>query len=83
MHAVTAVHLRVAQWPPGPTVHQIWVAGPDGELQLVHEISEVTGHGQILRFWPESPLENVQFVRVVTLETPGVPAWVEIEVYGE
>jgi hypothetical protein len=80
---VTLVRLVVAQWPAGETVHQIWGGGPGEDLSLMHEFRGYTEEGQILEFIPDAPLEGIQIIRVVTLESPSWVAWKEIEVIGE
>ncbi|MFL7795250.1 MAG: discoidin domain-containing protein [Anaerolineae bacterium] len=81
--AVKQVRLVVAQWPAGETVHQIWGGGSSGDLSLLHEFRGQTEDGQVLEFTPHTPLEGVQIVRIITLESPSWVSWKEIEVIGK
>jgi hypothetical protein len=76
------VRMVAAQFPEGETVHQIWGRGSEGELQLLHEFQGFTAEGDILEFLPETPLENIRYLRVVTTSSPSWVSWKEIEVYG-
>jgi hypothetical protein len=72
--------LVVAQDPPGPSVHQLWVQQTGGELERMHVFRGVTGEGDVLRYVPSEPLRDVEVVRVVTRELGDLaPAWHEIE----
>jgi predicted amidohydrolase YtcJ len=79
---VESIRLVVAQDPPGPSVHELWVRS-DGELVLMHVFEGVTEDGEVLTYEPAEPLREVDLVRVVTTELEGLfPAWREIEVLG-
>jgi hypothetical protein len=78
---VESIVLTVAQDPPGPSTHQIWVRQSGGELVLLHTFDQETSEGEILTFTPSEPLPNVELVRVVTTRLPNLwPAWHEIEI---
>ena len=79
---IELIRLVVAQWPEGETVHQVWGAGPGEELRLLHEFSGFTQQGDVLEFVPDTPIENIQTIRIVTIQSPSWVAWVEIEIYG-
>jgi hypothetical protein len=79
---LTRILLVVAQFPAGDTVHQIWGRGPDESLRLLHEFRGSTDQGDGLEFVPEDQ-ETVQFIRIVTVQSPSWVAWQEIEVYGQ
>lgn len=81
--AVDRVRLVVGQWPAGETVHQVWGGLPGEDLSLLHDFRGHTEENQVLEFAPETPWQDVQIVRVVTLESPSWVAWKEIEVIGE
>jgi hypothetical protein len=80
---VRLIRLVVAQWPAGETVHQVWGGGSGEDLRLLHEFRGYTEDNQVLELVPDAPLEGIQVVRVVTLESPSWVAWKEIEVIGE
>jgi hypothetical protein len=72
--------LVVAQDPPGPSVHQLWVQRTGGDLERVHVFRGVTREGDVLRHVPPEPLRDVEVVRVVTRQLGNLaPAWHEIE----
>jgi hypothetical protein len=74
------IALTVAQDPPGPSVHQLWVRQRGRTLTRVHVFRGVTRDGDVLRFIPDEPLRDVELVRVVTRELGDLaPAWREIE----
>jgi hypothetical protein len=79
---VTLVRLVVNQYPAGETVHQLWGGGPGEELRLLHEFRGLTDTNHVLAFQPETPLANLQTIRVRTTESPSWVAWNEVEVYG-
>ena len=80
--SIRAIRLLVAQSPAGSTRHQVYVRGPAGSLELVHTFSGETADGDFLEFAPTQPLTDVQFIRIVTPESPSWVAWREIEVIG-
>ena len=82
-YTVTSIRLIVAQSPDGNTIHQLWVRGAKGVLQLIHEFDGNTADNQVLEFIPEFPMANVQVIRVVTTQGPSWVAWKEIEVFGK
>ncbi|MDH3944375.1 MAG: discoidin domain-containing protein, partial [Anaerolineae bacterium] len=82
-HVVREIRLLVAQWPEGATVHRILARGSDGDFVELVRFSQSTAEGDWLVFTPESPLEDIQFIRIETLSSPSWVAWKEIEVYGE
>ncbi|MFP3853877.1 MAG: cellulase family glycosylhydrolase [Anaerolineales bacterium] len=82
-HTIEEIRLRVAQTPAGQTTHQLHVAGQEGSLQQVHTFQGETEDNQVLIFRPDSPLEEIQIIRVVTTQSPSWVAWKEIEVIGE
>ncbi len=84
-YPVASFRLLTSQFPPepfDPTVHQIYVAGEDRNLQLVHTFSEATQDDQWLEFTPNAPLMGVRYVRVLTTSTIHWVSWGEIEVIG-
>lgn len=80
---ITAINLTIGQYPDGPTVHQIWVRGPSDSLKMIYEFKGNTSDNQILKFEPNPPLTGIQFIRIVTTQSPSWVAWKEIEVIGQ
>ena len=72
--------LAITQSPPGETIHQIWVGSEIDNLYLLHTFEGYTIFGQVLEFTPETPLENIRYVRVNTRQSPSWVGWEEIEV---
>ncbi len=78
---VESIILTVAQDPPGPSTHQLWVRQVGGELTLVYTFDGVTTEGDILTYQTEEPLVDVELVKVVTTRLQDLwPAWHEIEI---
>jgi hypothetical protein len=50
---------------------------------LLHEFKGFTKDSDILEFIPPTTLTNIQFVKIVTMQSPSWVAWREIEVIGE
>jgi preprotein translocase subunit Sec61beta len=80
---IARILLTSAQFPDGPTVHQIWVRGPSDSLRQVSEFRGATHDSQVLEFAPSTPLSNVQFLRILTITSPSWVAWKEVEIYGD
>ena len=57
--------------------------GDDGTLSEIHVFEQVTEDREWLIYTPAQPIEDVQVVRIETLETPSWVAWIEIQVIGE
>jgi hypothetical protein len=77
---IASIRLTIAQSPAGETVHQVWVGASIDDLYLLHTFDGTTIDGQVLEYKPESPLEDVRFVRVNTRQSPSWVGWKEIEV---
>ncbi len=71
--------LTVGQSPAGDTLHEIWVGPRAKELILLHTFEGYTKDGDMLEYQPDSPVENVRVIRVVTVKSPSWVAWKEIE----
>lgn len=82
-YSITEIRLLVAQWPEGSTTHRIQGRSPGGSLIDLHTFRQETQGGEWLVFTPETPIDNVQIIRVDTLNSPSWVAWGEIIVYGE
>lgn len=83
-YRVAEIRLLVAQYPEGNTVHRVQVRASGEDLyQTIHEFNGDTNDNDWLIFAPETPLENVNQIRVQTVASPSWVAWKEIQVYGE
>jgi len=80
---VTSFRLTVAQDPAGNTAHQLWVRGASGSFRMIYEFDGETADNQVLEYIPDFPIANVQYIRVVTTQSPSWVAWREIEVFGK
>ncbi len=80
---VTSIRLLATQYPYGDTVHRILVGGPQGALSEVFRFEQYTHTGQWLTFTPETPLDQIQIVRIETVSSPSWVGWLEIEVLGQ
>ena len=74
------LRLVITQSPAGGTIHQVWVGSTLEDLYLLHTFEGHTADAQVLEFEPESPVEDVRYVRVVTNQSPSWVGWQEIEV---
>ncbi len=77
---VSAIRLHVAQSPEGETTHQVWLGADANNLTLIHEFRGPTNDSGILEFILPSPITNVQFIKIVTIQSPSWVAWREIEI---
>ncbi|HXF84606.1 MAG TPA: protein kinase [Anaerolineales bacterium] len=77
---VEEIVLDISQSPSGETVHQIWVGAKPRDLNLVHVFKGHTVEPQVLVFKPQSPLNDIRYIRVVTMKSPSLVAWKEIQV---
>lgn len=77
---IGSIRLTITQSPTGKTIHQVWAGAKIDELHLLHTFEGTTVDGQVLEFKPDSPVENVRYVRVNTRQSPSWVGWQEIEV---
>lgn len=77
---INSVRLMTSQYPAGDTVHEVRVRSADSTFETVHTFNGYTTGDQWLEFIPDTPLENVRYVRVYTLSSPSWVAWKEIEI---
>lgn len=83
-YLIREIRLLVAQWPEGITTHRIEIqTAEDSGFFTVHEFSEATRDNDWLVFSPETPLEDVGHVQILTAASPSWVAWKEIQVLGE
>ncbi|HSB66295.1 MAG TPA: discoidin domain-containing protein [Anaerolineales bacterium] len=79
-YSIGEIRLTIGQWPDGKTVHQLWAGANRDTLQLLQEFSGYTYDYDVLEFTPATPLKNIRYIRVVTIESPSWVSWREIEV---
>ena len=77
---IGTIRLVITQSPAGGTLHQVWVGSTIDGLYLLHTFEGRTVDAQVLEFKPESPVENVRYIRVNTRQSPSWVGWQEIEV---
>ena len=77
---VSAIQLVVSQYPAGETFHQVWVGTDANSLTLIHEFRGLTADPDRLEFKPSSPLTDIRYIRVVTIQGSSWVAWREIEI---
>lgn len=77
---VGLIRLVTSQSPAGLTRHQLWAGSARDSLSLVHTFEGNTYDLQTLEFAPETALENVRYIRVLTKQSPSWISWREIEV---
>lgn len=82
-HTVRQIRLLTSQYPSGTTDHRLLAAGPGRTFHLATELAGSTDDNQWLDFTPDTPLENVQYVRIETVASPSWVAWKEIQVLGD
>ena len=80
---ISEIRLMVAQFPEGNTIHIIKVRSADGNFSEASRFNQMTRSEDWLIFKPETPLENIQIVRVETTRSPSWVAWKEIQIFGE
>jgi hypothetical protein len=78
--AIGLIRLVITQSPAGKTIHQVWVGATMDQLYLLHSFDGHMIDNQVLEFKPETPLENVRYIRVITRQSPSWVGWKEIEV---
>ncbi len=78
---IALIRLRVSQSPAGMTVHRLLIKGPStgGRFILLHEFKGNTADLDVLTYTPPTPLRNIQFVRIETVNSPSWASWREIE----
>ena len=82
-HLVNRVEMVVAQAPPGPTTHELWLGDSSGTRALYKRlISEHTEDGQTLAVSVDPP-RNITEVYIRTVQSPSWVAWRELRVFGD
>ncbi len=80
--SVESVHLTVAQFPAGRTVHVLQSAGDDRAFTGEFTFDGSTSEGDVLVFEPSAPI-SARFIRVTTTTSPSWVAWREVAVFGD
>ena len=80
---VRLFRLVASQSPAGDTRHQLWVGERRESLYLLHTFEGYTQDLSVLEYAPDTPLENIRYVRVITRQSPSWVSWREIEIIGE
>jgi predicted amidohydrolase YtcJ len=78
----TEIRLLPSQYPEGNTLHVLSVRGESGVFTEIHRFAQFTRDNDWLVFEPGTPLENVRFLRIETLESPSWVSWFEVQVIG-
>ncbi len=82
-YLVEGVELVIAQAPPGPTTHEVWLGDGSGTRALYERlVSDNTEDGQTLAVKIEPP-RSINEVFIRTLQSPSWVAWREVRVFGE
>jgi hypothetical protein len=83
LFTIQAIRAFTSQYPEGNTIHQIYVAGSDHNLRLVYEFNGFTRGEEQLEYIFPKPLDEIQYVRLVTTQSPSWVSWKEITILGE
>jgi F5/8 type C domain-containing protein len=77
-YTVKEVTLLIAQSKTGTSRHMIQVAVTGQALQVVGIVDRRTADGDPIVFRPETPIENVERIRIETMATPSNAGWYEV-----
>ncbi|HEY5984569.1 MAG TPA: amidohydrolase family protein [Anaerolineales bacterium] len=77
---IKSFRLNISQYPEGETVHQIWVGAFPDKLKRIYEFSGFTKDPGTLVYTPTSPLNGIQYIKILTTNSPSWVAWREIEI---
>ena len=75
---VNEVVLLIAQSEQGVSHHMIQVAQAGEAFQVVGVVNQQSGDRDEISFEPETPIPNVERIRIETLATPGNAGWYEV-----
>jgi hypothetical protein len=81
LDAPSTVHevvLLIAQREKGASRHMIQVAVTGQPLQVVGVVDQQTADGDAIRFRPETPIANVERIRIETMASPSNAGWYEV-----
>ncbi len=83
-YTIDEISLLVAQWPEGNTIHRVQVRqSSEDSYTTIHEFSGITKDNQWLIFKSHEPIENVRYIRILTISSPSWVSWKEISIKGE
>jgi len=77
------LQLRASQSPTGNTTHRIYVGGVDKVYSLIHEFNGVTSNNDELSYVLPSPMSQIRYIKVETVQSPSWVAWFEIAVFAD
>jgi hypothetical protein len=77
--SVETIRLVVSQQPAGETIHQIWVRSQNEDYRLLKELRSRTEDRGVIEV-ASLGLANIQFIKIVTLQSPSWVGWREVEV---
>jgi F5/8 type C domain len=75
---VKEVVLLIAQAEKGATRHMIQVAVTGQAFEVVGVVDRQTADGDAIVFRPETPIENVERIRIETMASPSNAGWYEV-----
>ena len=82
IYLVDRIELVVAQAPPGPTTHALWLDNGSGVRTRFMQLTEIhTEDGQTLAI-DVNPPRPVEELLVQTLDSPSWVAWREVRIFG-
>ena len=82
LYLVDRIALVVAQTPPGPTTHVLWLGNGSGARGLYTRLEDIqTEDGQTIEVLLDPP-QPVDELLVHTLESPSWVGWREVQVFG-
>ena len=82
-YLVNKVEMVIAQTPPGPTSHELWLGDGSGTRTLYARlINQHTEDGQTLAVTIDPP-RSINEVYLRTVQSPSWVAWREIRVFGD
>jgi len=79
--ALGSVRLVLAQYPDGPTVHELYGGVTSPAASLLHTFSGSTTAGDLLQHTFATP-PNLRYLRVLTTSSVSWVAWQEIEAFA-
>lgn len=79
---ISTIKLMVNQSPTGQTIHRVYAGSTPNPQNLVREFNGSTQYGQTLTATFAQPLQNIQYIRVVTAQSPSWVAWFEIQAFS-
>lgn len=80
---ISAVNLNIGQNPNGVTRHKIEFSKDDVSYREAGELYSYTVNHENLFYYFVNAVEDVQWIKITTIESPSWVAWREIEVYEE